>query len=619
MTAIKSCRDARHLFAARREGLLDEPTRRRLGDHLLDCAPCRDAMRATRTLERRLEHEGTRLAEVCPPLAGDSHLALAVMDRVATAPPIARRPRRRIARWGSVAALVAAAAGVGLVILWPRPFDLDDVEVAMARVSCWNVRTGPEFEFASESWLWPETGVLLYRSDFSVAQYDPRRGNNLRHTPGDDYIVRSRDHKLDVISERIRSPTKVRRSVTVRGRTWSFARLERANDRVDGRDVVRFDAYFTDDDGREYLLARLWVDRRTKLLTRTAWRTPVDDDLERWTEWHTWEFEPLEDGPRTLEDLGVPPELRIIDWNVRETTPREEEILRASRAARERLPERYRIVARPVEERLLQMQIGWFDRHRWRHEHWSFLGRGIPAESAPGLDSVEMRRFTAHAVHHTDGFLVVCDGRQVHDARIAHHLVAQCTSGRTKIDARDITPLSRRLLLSFGGGASPREWHWSHADKKRLYLVERDTPRDDGLVEVYYEPPPKSGREVFLLDPDKDYACVRFTFERREGDRWKPTYELRYADFVQLAGGAWVARECVVDTCAPPRPPIKLPAEIELPDSVELPAEIDVPREHTWKLTLDELDADDFPADLFDGDSLQKLVDQRKKACGGCE
>jgi len=162
-------------------------------------------------------------------------------------------------------------------------------------------------------------------------------------------------------------------------------RVERQDDSIDGRKMVRFDVYSRDSDRKETLVGQLWADPVRRLPVRCRALVQMTRDGEQTRRLITGVCRFPQKGPESIYDLGVPRDAA----NLRKTSnPEIKRIAASSGQAWRAFPRCYRAViwsserGRPVE---LIHRNG----NKIRYERYGSASRKHPASQLSATASAE--------------------------------------------------------------------------------------------------------------------------------------------------------------------------------------------------------------------------------------
>jgi len=365
----------------------------------------------------------------------------------------------------------------------------------------------------------------------------------------------------------------VERSARSADRGDSQHQIEIQKDFLDGREVIRFDAYHTDLLGDRRLQWQLWADPGSRLPVMMRMR-PLSHWPSPQPEFVSGDYSFPANGPADLYALGVPREAEVVV----QTTSLGHDLQALKLAleqADERLPTRYRHVVWDSSHVMIKYRRGW----QSRLEYFTYED---PAKQDEDFFPATVEDAIGWSRDLVQYQLNVVDGQRMYNVfRPIKHSTRQkpylrVSSCPHRVDQVPPTDLGSRLR--------PRP-QWSTAE---LLAANEDTP--PGCVGVRSKANPlvdTTAREDLYYDPDRDYICVRrVSWQEHEG-QWRKQAIVDAGSFYQLGDGQWCCHRL---------------------STVWQASGIDRPGTDR-RLDVRALADDEFPVEVFNG---QKLLEQAK-------
>lgn len=521
------------------------------------------------------------------------------------APPEAQPHRRRHRRWPWPAAGAAAALGAAALIalvLWPSPLTLAQVREAVKSVDWIHVK----YDNGEERWISPTLQLSGYIHPAStgfenMTFIDWRTGQRWSWINDVSYISEDQVDPWDSPRdawEAIVGYHERRATEPYEGGIWEFRRETVI---VEGRRLVRFDAYFHDALGQALLVSQTWADPETRLPVKERRRLSLgkrtDDHL-----FITGTYEFPASGPESIHELGAPEGLSIIQSGEADISEEIGILLDEITAAKMRFLEDYRVVHWSTERSSSSIKVLYFngppalEERPWglrldyssvrvRQSHYFNMGPEHPEYHLPmpaTVDAILGWTATQIPVH-----IYLSDGERTF-------------SRRGPLPPMFIDPDVRVLVVKrmdgwplFPKGPWPTDYQWPLAHRTisgeiELLTVSDSTP--PGTIGIRTERP--DTRSEYHVDPARDFICIRLTYWKKREDGWFKRREETLSDLVQLPTGHWVATTKHLYQGGDPDRNIH-------------------PSENSWKIHITPLAPDEFPPGIFDGEKL--LEEAREK------
>jgi len=299
---------------------------------------------------------------------------------------------------------------------------------------------------------------------------------------------------------------------------FSHTVVEKVNDTIDGRQVVRFDTYSIGPLDLRVLTQQVWADPETRLPVRIRKYSRPD-------EFNTGDFSFPETGPSSIYDLNTPKGLEIVrNWGIIEPAARA--IVDAGKEALQNLPDKMQIVEKRNNRIGIYYRIG----NKLRHETYAKINveNNNPLPVEPPETKENLREWAMHNL--TLVQLRIYDGEYEYsldevpwkpEVKLS---VEYC--GEDWIDTR----------LPIRG-----QWPYTHnVGPMKVLEDEPGTPPE--CVLLRYEG--LGLRRDWYVDPERDYICVKRIQSKKDEDtnQFINPSEIELTDLVQLSSGQWYAR-----------------------------------------------------------------------------
>jgi hypothetical protein len=350
--------------------------------------------------------------------------------------------------------------------------------------------------------------------------------------------------------------------------------VEKVVDRIDDKELVRFDRYYNDAVGRRLLRQQVWADPRTRLPVRIWELLGLGERKTQQRESITGEFDFPASGPSSIYDLGVPRDLRVVKEYDGRGQPFFRELLEAGKSALASFPKRYRAIKWP-EDGDSEVDLVYRDGEKVHHERFFSLPDEPDYHLGPDKSAEEVLVWGASqpAVD-----IEIFDGMRSYTKRNAHPAPSFSTH-----------PEPRVRVLWRGGRLSN-----SSRPHENIWPYLRDSAgRVEGLEQIPQELSGCIGlrlgrgdiRRDFYIDPQHDYICVKWIWWKERSGKWEKEREYECSNFVQLPEGQWYAGKRVL---------------IKYPNLTKGT----VGGRVNWNIDFKVLEEDEYPADTFNGEKL---------------
>jgi hypothetical protein len=366
--------------------------------------------------------------------------------------------------------------------------------------------------------------------------------------------------------------------------------VEQNIDKLNGKELIRFDCYCTDALGREYLGTQLWADPELKLPVRiqeciNPWETELQE-----RKYTIGVFDFPQNGPSDIYDIGVSRDLEVINFKEIHTE------IERSRS------EEVRLIIESGEKALKQFPtnirtVKWLDKN---DEHWSnkigyssrreiwIAYRNGNKECCIQYDLNEIYTDEYHNVFNILNTLEsilrwtqtrepmsvdLCDGENLYNWS-RDPLYDGNVYGRTVRVIRNGGPLEF--------GQYTKLWPYEQIKRAPVEIVqEAPVEIPIGCIALF------DGNTYYFIDPEKDYICVKQVIGELYDRRWRIIKEVWFSDFVQLSTGHWYARN--------------------MQKTNYLDGKEDY--HHKWNYDILILEDEEYPLEIFDG---KKLLEDSK-------
>ncbi|MHC4259694.1 MAG: zf-HC2 domain-containing protein, partial [Planctomycetota bacterium] len=261
--------------------------------------------------------------------------------------------RNKVIKTAAAAMIIAALPIIiitGIIVFAPSPAYAEitwaDVQVAFVAQKWVHVK----YDNGREYWhdlVNDKTFDKTERGSMYVD--DPGKGIRYSYSPRQEDLIRIRtfgNREDETIQSEIRTAWEVIVERFDKASEKSRDLIEKHTVTIDGRELVRFDLYYKNILNERVVIRQLWADPETRLPVRIWEKVPLS-----WREWQgrdhiTGVFEFPQAGPETIYDLGIPPEVKIVDTRQRGESSSDEakDLLQISKENSEDFPIRYRAV-----------------------------------------------------------------------------------------------------------------------------------------------------------------------------------------------------------------------------------------------------------------------------------
>lgn len=293
--------------------------------------------------------------------------------------------------------------------------------------------------------------------------------------------------------------------------------VEKVNDTIDGRQLVRFDTYSLGPLDLRVLTQQVWADPETRLPVRIRKYSRPD-------EFDTGDFSFPETGPSSIYDLGAPQDLEIVtNWGIIEPAART--IVDAGKEALRKLPDKVRIVGKRNNRVDIYYRIG----NKIRHETYGKVDandKPAPIESPRTYENIR-----EWAMKNLNLFII-----RIYDGEYEYSLDEVPWRPEVKLSVEYCGEDWIDTRLPIQG-----QWPYTH-NVGPMKVLENEPETATGSILLRWE---GSGlRRDWYVDPEKDYICVkRVEFRKdQESEQLIEQSEVEREDFTRLSSGQWYAR-----------------------------------------------------------------------------
>jgi len=298
---------------------------------------------------------------------------------------------------------------------------------------------------------------------------------------------------------------------------------------VDGRRLVRFQTYVTDLAGKRAVILQLWADETSRLPVRERDRLQHADRVEQKREFITGYYDFPTTGPSSIYDLGVARNTPIVKPNDKPDLLVQETV-QAGKAARERFPKRYRLVAWADDLQYGMADVIYRDNERMRYDHYCMRPASPQAAVFPVGGPVDQILNWAQgqtAVNIT----LVTDGR-------AYWRSASQYPDATGTIKEPTVQTSAQVILALGDPNWPPDAQWCYVGQEaHLKALTDASDVPPGCVAL--RSVTGDWQRDYYVEPGHDYACVREIWWEKRGDKWEKEREYQLSDFAALPTGQW--------------------------------------------------------------------------------
>ena len=294
--------------------------------------------------------------------------------------------------------------------------------------------------------------------------------------------------------------------------------VEKVNDTIDGRHVVRFDTYSIGPLELRVLTQQVWADPETRLPVRIR-------EYSRPDRVKTGDFSFPETGPSSIYDLNAPQGLKVVrNWGIIEPAART--IVDGAKQARQQFPDTVRII-RKTKSRL---DICHRSDSKLRRESYGKVdekhNRPLPIEPPETCEDIRkwaMDNLTLYRLHIYDGEYEYYLDKSPWRPEATLHVEYQDNDW---IDAF----IAINKQWPYVGNVGPLE------------VLEDEPGTPPGCVLLRYEG--LGLRRDWYVDPKRDYICVKQVEFRKDQDtdQYTQSSEVERTDLTRLSSGQWYGR-----------------------------------------------------------------------------
>lgn len=300
--------------------------------------------------------------------------------------------------------------------------------------------------------------------------------------------------------------------------------IEKFNDTIEGRNVVRFDTYNVGPLGLRSLAQQVWADPKTRLPLRIRLYSGPD-------KYDTGDFSFPQTGPASIYDLGAPEGLDVVtNWGVEE--PAAKAVLDAAEQARQRLPLKMRI----IEKSKYTLSISYRCGNKFRSESYGKTTANnndlIPLDLPE--DNNNIHEWASDNLTLFD--LCIFDSRYEYSYKSGQ---APWDSSQQPGEKLNVEYQSNDWINAL----IPIREQWPYTSNVGpMKVLENEAGTPPGCILLQYE-----GLGLcrhWYIDPERDYICVKqleWRNDKKTG-QYKNTLLVERSDLTRLSSGQWYAR-----------------------------------------------------------------------------
>ncbi len=305
-------------------------------------------------------------------------------------------------------------------------------------------------------------------------------------------------------------------------------KIERFDDKIDGRPVVRFDMYNLGPCGLRLLFQQVWADPQTRLPVRIRKYLEPGKFCEG-------NFIFPDDGPESIYDFGVPRDLEIVrNWGIIE--PEAAKIINHAKQAWHDLPQEMRIIETNCQHNTFTIcyRIG----NKFRKEYYVPDDYTSVSESLhPPEDPLQIRRWAEdHQLNLLE--LIIFDGRYEYSYS-SHPEIAAPYKVIMKVEQRNSDWID--VLM-------PIRDQWPYINfVGPMNVLHHEPTIPKGCVLLRHQ-----GADLkvdFYIDPERDYICVKQIqwHKNEDTNEWKENavFWQKRKDLFRLPSEQWYAQTSI--------------------------------------------------------------------------
>lgn len=308
--------------------------------------------------------------------------------------------------------------------------------------------------------------------------------------------------------------------------------LQRFDEEVNGRRMTRFDMYREDAMGKRMLFTQMWVDQETRLPVQIRDRLQLALRDEAKKDWQTGVYDFPDKGPASMQELGVPAELKVVKSEPSEFPEDVKKIIEAVKAAQARFLSNYRVVIWREDE--AEIDVVW----RQGTKTWDARYFNMQPEQMP---------------EKTDRYYL--------PAPLTAERILEWAKGQTAVGV-DLSDGEKEYSRLNGVAWDKKEGPRVHVTRFNTFSLLNDECRPEGFqwplwnmggpAEVLHESDEQpagtvcvrfgagSRRSDYYLDVERDYVCVKRVFWEKRQEKWQKSREYWLEQFHRV-GGQWAA------------------------------------------------------------------------------
>jgi hypothetical protein len=308
-------------------------------------------------------------------------------------------------------------------------------------------------------------------------------------------------------------------------------------------------------------------------------------------EYITGQYEFPGTGPSCLEDLGVPPNLPVVEAD--QPTPQDvQQIIEAGTAAKERFPTRYRVIRYdPKSQFGSNIILFWRDGDRFRLDNYMNLSSSKNDDKQREYAKYHLdlpataEQILAWTASQEDVHDIYIDANGKSYSRRNPHPAISNTPKQPEARVTDsiVIHSPQREVMLVNSPNWPHNQPWPYVGTRGGWQIlpqSEDLP--PGCVGLRYE----AGdiRRDCIIDPAHDYICVNYIGWKQKDGQWIKDRQDQLLDLQQLPTGQWYPMQWKIVSLTLGNHPKKY--------------------EEVHQDIIHLLEDSDLPADLFNGEKL---------------
>jgi hypothetical protein len=312
-------------------------------------------------------------------------------------------------------------------------------------------------------------------------------------------------------------------------------RIEKHEETVEGRRLVRLDIYRADALGKEILVRQIWADPSTRLPVRSRSRLQLGLREREKREWETSTYDFPDKGPESIYELGVPRGLPVVKTERKYLPEDVQALLEKAKAARDRFPTNYRAVIWNNDSEAEAIDVIYRNGLKFRWDRYRNHDSKYPAYHLPLPASVD--EVLHWCPKQTSMQAIVFDGERQFLRHNPYPEDVPAVRYEATVSVIRHRPQEYFRMQSH----TPDAFQWPFLDRggpAEIIVHPEEDPT--GCIALRFGGAGDYRQDCYV-DPQRDYLCVKWVYWRKQDGAWRKDWEDWLLDLRRLPDGRWYA------------------------------------------------------------------------------